>query len=109
MTTLQLTTQLSLPEVKIPLDIRTAALMTWEIPWSIKDYWFDRYYLLHWQGEYLKTALLTGTESLTHDGIKYLPVWIDYLHNCFRAPEVMLSFRRIAGQTKGFVLIKVKK
>lgn len=91
---------------RVPHDIKHTAINTWAISFSIHDYWFDRYYILHWQGTYLFDQVNQGT--IKHDGIQYRINWITVPTLCYKADQVMLSFRRIFGQAEGYVLIKVK-
>lgn len=91
---------------KIPYNVRYAAVNEWSIDLSITNYWFDKYYLLHWQGTWLADQVSNGT--LYHDGVRYRINWITVPSLCYKADDVMLSYRRIEGQDEGYVLIKVK-
>lgn len=91
---------------RVPHDIKHAAINTWQMPFSLTDYWFDRYYILHWQGSYLIDQVNQGV--IKHDGVSYRINWITVPTLCYKSDQVMLSFRRIFGQAEGYVLIKVK-
>lgn len=91
---------------RVPHSIRHAAINDWQMPFSLTDYWFDKYYILHWQGTYLFDKVSNGT--IEHDKVLYRINWVTVPTLCYRADDVMLSFRRIFGQAEGYVLIKVK-
>jgi len=91
----------------IPYHIRHSAVNDWNLPYITYHQWFDRYYLLHWEGIYLIDRVKEGT--IEHDSILYRINWIDVPSVCYKAKEVALSFRRIEGKQEGYVLIKVVK
>lgn len=96
----------TLKQPRIPLDIKHAAINTWSMPFSITDYWFDKYYILHWHGTHVFSMNSSGT--ITHDKVLYKINFITVPTLCYQADDVMLSFRRLFGQAEGYVLIKIK-
>ena len=94
----------------VPHHIKHAALTQWDLPFSIVDYWFDKYYILVWNGKYVeqKTDTPSGRGYIIHDGVTYLCRWISVPSYCFSAPKVSVSLRRIYGESTGYALIKVK-
>lgn len=99
-----LTTETSYP--RIPYNIRHSAVNEWSVNHNLAAVWFDRYYLLHWQGVHLAEQVNNGT--LKHDGVQYKINWITVPTICYQAEQVQVSFRRILGQAEGYALIKVK-
>lgn len=91
---------------KPPYHVRHDAINLWHINQQTQIQWFDKYYILHWQGVYLAEKVENGV--LMHDGVRYRINWITVPTVCYKADDVMLSFRRIVGQAEGYVLIKVK-
>lgn len=91
----------------IPFNVRFAAVNEWHIPQLITDKWFDKYYILSWQGTWLADQVNNGT--VMHDGVRFKINWITVPSLCYKASEVLLSYRRIWGQDEGYVLIKVKQ
>ena len=89
-----------------PYEVRYAAVNSWEIPQSIVDYWFDKYYLLHWQGVWLADQVNNGI--ILHDGVRYRVNWRTVPTICYKSDNVMISFRRIYGKDEGYALITVK-
>lgn len=91
---------------RIPYNVRWSMINNWTVPMPIKDKWFDKYYILNWQGTYLAEKVNNGT--LTHDKVQYKINWITVPTLCYKSDEVLISFRRIWGQAEGYALIKVK-
>lgn len=89
-----------------PYTIRFDAINSWTIHKLVKDKWFDKYYILSWQGTWLADQVNNGI--VLHDGVRYKINWITVPSICYKSDEVLLSFRRIWGQDEGYVLIKVK-
>ena len=89
---------------RLPYHIKHSAINDWQIDKNVQHIWFDRYYLLHWQGIYLFEQVNNGT--LRHDGTLFKLNWITVPSLCYNADQVALSFRRIFGQDEGYVLVK---
>lgn len=83
---------------------------------------FDKYYLLKWQGKHLKRKMLDSLDGsgsnqvIEHDGIYYIPIFLDGPEACYHADQVWLSFRSaMVGpvlsngpmERKSYVLIRV--
>lgn len=78
----------------------------WYLPPRVIDY-LDRYYLLHYSGDYLLSQI---SDTLTREGITYnlalygkLTRW--YIVNN-PAKTYLLSFRKLPFESEGIVLIK---
>jgi hypothetical protein len=89
----------------IPYHVRWTAINSWEIEPAVKDQWFNKYYLMQWDGTWLKQKNSNGT--ITHDGVCYFIEFVTVPELCYQSKEVSLSFRRIFGQEKGYVLVKI--
>ena len=96
----------------VPYHVKHAALTQWDLPFSLVDYWFDKYYILVWDGKYLQQKILSEsslyTHEIKHDKIFYTCNWISPPAECFKSPKVSVSLRRIYGESTGYALIKVK-
>jgi hypothetical protein len=86
--------------------IHSHALFTWTIPHT-KLCYFDSYYLLHWRTEhFFKQPMLA---MIDHQGIEYTVSYYKCLPgNLMDYDEILLSFRRIKGETRGYVLVRPK-
>lgn len=93
-------------ETITPYHVKHELINTWNVTPSFIDKWFDKYYILHWQGVYLAERVENGV--ILHDGVRYRINWITVPTLCYKSDQVQLSFRRIFGQAEGYVLIKVK-
>lgn len=91
---------------RIPMSVRHEAVNSWSLNFNTTQKWFDRYYLLQWDGTWLAEQVSNGV--ILHDGVRYRINWITVPTHCFRSKEVQLSFRRLYGKEEGYVLIKVK-
>jgi len=103
------TTALRCPvdSAKPPYYVKHDAVNTWNVTPSLVDLWFERYYILYWQGTYLFDKVENG--RVTHDKLSYRINWITVPTLCYASDQVQLSFRKIFGQPEGYVLIKVKE
>lgn len=68
----------------------------------------DKYYILHWQGEHLRKSLsfceATQELYLSHQGVRYK---VRPINQGYKLDEqYKLSFRRLAGDQEGYVIIK---
>jgi len=69
----------------------------------------DKYYLLHWEGEYLRNSLIldeiTQELYLEHQNVRYKvrPMQQGYKLDS----QYKLSFRRLIGEQEGYVVIKL--
>jgi hypothetical protein len=70
----------------------------------------DRYYLLHWSGEYLLTELMDES-LLWHQDVFYHPnFWDDTtIETIDPSSQYQISFRRATGNETGIALIRKLK
>ena len=95
--------------VVTPYHVKHAALTQWDLPFSLVDYWFDKYYILVWDGQWLEQVVKDSEdECIIHDGVEYKRQWLSTPHHCFYSPKVSVSLRRIYGESTGYALLKVK-
>lgn len=95
----------TMPLPKLPYSVRYEAVNSWSLNHNVVDKWFDKYYILHWDGTWLAEQVSQGV--ILHDGCRFRVNWITVPTVCYRSATVQLSFRRIYGQEEGYVLIKV--
>ena len=72
---------------------------------------YDRYYLLHWSGEYIRNSLILVESSnelyLERQNIRYK---VRPINQGYKLDEqYKLSFRRLEGHQEGYVIIKLLK
>lgn len=68
----------------------------------------DKYYILHWQGEYLRNSLSLDEPTqelyIQHQGVKYK---VRPINSGYKLDEqYKLSFRKLINETIGYVIIK---
>jgi hypothetical protein len=90
------------------------ALSSWDIPPAYLDR-LDRYYLLHWKTDWFyeqcRDPIKTGIyfSSIRHQDIDYNVQWpVEGIALIRDYAEMILSFRRINGWERGYVLIRPK-
>ena len=96
----------------IPKSPLSNILQSWEIPAPEHDR-MDRYYLLSWKSDYLFETLnnfpTNSLSHLTHQEIEYNIIYHQCIPKTLHAyTDVLLSFRRINGWERGYVLIRPK-
>ena len=86
------------------LALKSALINNWNLEsnpvWPLQEY-----FLLKWEGDYLRTQLKNG--CIKRNNTNYLVVW----HRCtpvqaFRSEWVLLSFRGSAAFEECYVLVK---
>ena len=96
----------------IPYHIKHAARDQWDLPFSLVDYWFDKYYILVWDGKYLEQKIENDNKAIKcfikHDNIVYYCIFISPIFGLKPAKKVSVSLRRIYGESTGYALIKIK-
>ena len=102
----------SLTGQQIPYHVKHAAMNQWDLPFSLVDYWFDKYYILVWEGKWLKEKVKRVSTItcpfIEHDNVNYFCSFINSSEQCFDSPKVSVSLRRLYGESTGYALLKVK-
>ena len=95
---------LNIPESHIVLEIQHS----YRISLVAQDH-CDIYYLLHWDGEFLKEKLGSSENIIYRDGITYALNWGSDAKQIaiLKAKRVALSFRRIVGTQLGIIIPKI--
>jgi hypothetical protein len=86
--------------------IEAHCLLSWHIPPNLQDH-LDRLYLLHWDTvHYFNQPLFS---VLTHKEVEYTVSFYQCIPSTLRKyKQIILSFRRITGRDRGYVLIRPK-
>lgn len=87
-------------------SITSQVLTSWDIsPKYIPQ--LERYYILHWSGEYFSNLYYNSFARFDHQGITYTMIFYKGLVNeTLAASKVALSFRKTYGLAMGYVLVK---
>ena len=90
-----------------PSSLISHCLFSWTIPPVERDR-LDRYYILHWSVDYFYS--LQNLSCITHQGIEYNTQFYECTPGELRsAKQMLLSFRRINGWERGYVLVTPQK
>ena len=90
-------------------DVANASLNQWDIPRAMR-HCFRTYFILHWEGAYLRQQIIRGSGTITKDNIKYNIVYGKGLvpTKIIAGEQFRLSFRKpIQGyHLPGIVIIR---
>lgn len=80
------------------------------LPTRLQDH-TDRYYLLHWSGEYLLQTMADLNMWIYHQDVDYMIQFWDETtpETIQQSSQYQISFRRATGETYGIALIRKLK
>ena len=87
-------------------SLHTAVMLDWNIPPEQSEL-LEKYYLLHWSGEYFMEQYRHGYGRLHHQGTNYSILFYSGMtRECMNAPDVAISFRKMKLFPYGYAMIR---